>query len=397
MGSARTMGPGSPSALRSANRDRIITVLRERGPLTQAELARVTGLASATVSNIVTELRGEGLLERRDGGPRAPLYFSRQAGLVVGMDLDHRRLRVLLADQSHSVLGEVVHELDVGHKSAEAIDCAREATDALLHEVRASRSAVVGVGLGLSGPIDPCTGEVASSSILPGWVGVRAQEAMTAALDLPVLVDNSANLAALGETLWGAARGCSHMAYVQVGTGIGAGLLLGDRIYRGVCGTVGEIGHLVVDPRGTLCRCGSRGCLEAYAASGSARALVADQLGDAQADGTAADLPSLDAVIEAAREGNIAAQRVFEDAGLHLGWGLATITNLLNPSVIAVGGDMSHAGELLLESVRVGLRRHALAGAASARVVVAELGDRASIVGALLLAIDATELIPEPA
>jgi predicted NBD/HSP70 family sugar kinase len=389
MGSARTMGPGSPSALRSANRDRIITVLRERGPLTQAELARLTGLASATVSNIVTELRGEGLLERRDGGPRAPLYFSRQAGLVVGMDLDHRRLRVLLADQSHSVLGEVVHELDVGHKSAEAIDCAREATDALLHEVRASRSAVVGVGLGLSGPIDPRTGEVASSSILPGWVGVRAQEAMTAALDLPVLVDNSANLAALGETLWGAARGCSHMAYVQVGTGIGAGLLLGDRIYRGVCGTVGEIGHLVVDPRGTLCRCGSRGGLETVAGLEAHVELARRQHG-----------PELgaDEFLALVAAGDVGATRLVGDAGAAVGVAVATLCNLLGPQRVIIGGQLAAAGDLLLTPIRRAVDHLAIETVVtSVEILAGELGDRAETMGAIALALQAEKALGDAA
>jgi predicted NBD/HSP70 family sugar kinase len=111
--------------------------------------------------------------------------------------------------------------------------------------------------------------------------------------------------------------------------------------------------------------------------------------------GVSSDRMGIDAVIESAKSGNVAARRVFEDAGLHLGWGLATITNLLNPGVIAVGGDMSHAGDLLLDSARVGLRRHGLAGASSTPVKVAHLGDRASIVGGLMLAIDATDLVPE--
>jgi predicted NBD/HSP70 family sugar kinase len=382
------MGPGSPSALRSANRDRIITVLRERGPLTQAELARVTGLASATVSNIVTELRSDGLLERRDGGPRAPLYFSRHAGLVVGMDLDHRRLRVLLADQSHSVLGEVVHELDVDHKSAEAIECAREATDALLHELGASRSAVVGVGLGLSGPIDPRTGEVASSSILPGWVGVRAREAMTAALDLPVLVDNSANLAALGETLWGAARGCAHMAYVQVGTGIGAGLLLGDRIYRGVCGTVGEIGHIVVDPRGRLCRCGSRGCLETVA---GLEALVDLARGQHGPDLTADEFLAL------VSAGDVGATRLVGDAGAAVGVAVATLCNLLGPQRVIIGGQVAAAGDLLLNPIRRAVAHHAIETVVkSVEILAGELGDRAETMGAIALALQAEKALGSP-
>ena len=97
----------------------------------------------------------------------------------------------------------------------------------------------------------------------------------------------------------------------------------------------------------------------------------------------------------AAHEGNVAALRVFEDAGLHLGWGLAALTNLMNPGIIVVGGDMARAGDLLLDSARIGLRRHVLAGAATTPVVVAALGDRASVIGAMLLAIEATDLVPD--
>jgi predicted NBD/HSP70 family sugar kinase len=105
----------------------------------------------------------------------------------------------------------------------------------------------------------------------------------------------------------------------------------------------------------------------------------------------------IDDIIAAAKDGNVSALRVFEDAGLHLGWGLAAVTNLMNPGVILVGGDMSHAGDLLLDSARLGLRRHVLSGAAATPVLVASLGDRASAVGALVLAIEATDLLPETA
>lgn len=115
-------GPGSPSAWRNANRDRILAALRTGGPMTQAQVTRVTGLASGTVSNIVAELRAQGVLERRgQASGRSPLFSGRQPGLVVGVDLDHRRLRVILADLSHTVLGEVVHELDVDHEVDEAV------------------------------------------------------------------------------------------------------------------------------------------------------------------------------------------------------------------------------------------------------------------------------------
>ncbi|HZC69153.1 MAG TPA: ROK family transcriptional regulator [Jatrophihabitans sp.] len=377
-------GPGSPSAWRSANRERVLAVLRQRGALPQAEIVRATGLASATVSNIVAELRDEGLLERRDGSPRAPLYFSQRAGLVVGMDLDHRRLRVLLADQSHTVLGERVQELDVDHQAAEAVQRAGEMTDELLAKLGAERSDVVAVGMGLSGPIDPRTGEVASSTILPGWVGVRAGDMMGDALGLPVQVDNSANLAALGEAVWGAARGCRHVAYVQVGTGIGAGLLLEGRVYRGVYGTVGEIGHIVTDPGGALCRCGSRGCLETVAGLESLVQAARRQHG-----------PDLDEddLLTLVAAGDIGARRLVSDAGAAVGAAVAGLCNLLCPERVVIGGQLAAAGQVLLDPLRRSVERDAIERVALAvQVVGSELAGRAETMGAVALALDADPL-----
>jgi predicted NBD/HSP70 family sugar kinase len=224
-----------------------------------------------------------------------------------------------------------------------------------------------------------------TSAILPAWVGVNVREAATEALGAAVHIENDANLGALAEHRRGLGRGYEDVIFVKVSSGVGAGLILRGEIFRGANGTAGEIGHLTLDEAGPLCRCGSRGCLEAYAATGNALDMMGAQLPGA----------GIDDVIEAAKQGNVSALRVFEDAGLHLGWGLAAVTNLINPGIILVGGDMSHAGDLLLDSARLGLRRHVLSGAAATPVLVASLGDRASMIGALVLAIETTDLLPE--
>ncbi|HSE54731.1 MAG TPA: ROK family protein, partial [Nocardioidaceae bacterium] len=166
---------------------------------------------------------------------------------------------------------------------------------------------------------------------------------------------------------------------------VGAGMILGGKLFRGANGTAGEIGHLTIDEQGPFCRCGSRGCLEAYASVGMAQAALESQLPGA----------GIDEIVVAAKGGNVSALRMFEDAGLHLGWGLAMLANLINPSAIVVGGDMSRAGDLLLDAIHIGMRRHALASVSSGTLVTsAALGDRASVVGALLLALERTELVP---
>ena len=136
-----------------------------------------------------------------------------------------------------------------------------------------------------------------------------------------------------------------------------------------------------------MCRCGSRGCLEAYASIGAVLTLMAGQQPDA----------SLDDIIAAAGEGSFAARRIFEDAGLHLGWGLASIVNLLNPHVVVIGGDLARAGDLLLEPARVGLRRHTLDAVSATPVLASQHGSRASLQGSLLLAAESVDLLAEPA
>ncbi len=377
--------PGSAASLRIANQRRVLAVLLERGgdSATQADITRETGLAAGTVSTIVRELAAAEVVSTVAGSGRrgTTVRLARGAGLVAGVDFGHSHVAVALAEMSGAVLAEERRPLSPGHQHTEGLETARAMLEKLLDSLGADHAAVRNIGMGLPAPLS--NNIVMSSAILPGWVGVNARDEASRVLGAEVLIENDANLGALAEHRYGHGRGHPNVVFVKVSSGVGAGLILDNQLFRGAAGTSGEIGHLTLDDQGPLCRCGSRGCLEAYAATGTALAMMADQMPGA----------GVDAIIEAAQQGNVSALRVFEDAGLHLGWGLATVTNLLNPDVILVGGDMSHAGELLLESARLGLRRHVLAGTASTPVLVAALGDRASMVGALVLAIDATDLL----
>jgi glucokinase-like ROK family protein len=381
--------PGSTSSLRAANQRRVIALLQlgsDTSTVSQAEIARATHLAPATVSNIVRELTAAGLVETTLGSGRrgTTVRISRAAGLVVGVDFGHRHVRVAVGDLNGEVLALEREPMPQDHGHDAGLDAVTTILDRLLDGLGATSSDVVNVGLGLPTPISK-EGLVTSAAILPGWVGVNAQAEAEKWLRRPTTVDNDANLGALAEYRRGAGTGHPNMVFVKVSSGVGAGLMLEGRLFRGADGMAGEIGHLTLDEQGPFCRCGSRGCLEAYASVGMAQELLASQLPDA----------SIDEIIAAAQGGNVSAVRMFEDAGRHLGWGVAMLANLINPSAVVVGGDMSRAGDLLLDPVRVGLRRHALASVAANTVVTpAALGERASVIGALLLAVDRTELIP---
>jgi predicted NBD/HSP70 family sugar kinase len=387
--------PGSTSSLRNANQQRVLDVLRggivgasaegevrrPDGTFTQAELSRATGLAPATVSNIVRELTAVGLVETDPGSGRrgSSVRLARGAGLVAGVDFGHSHVAVAVGDLTGRLLAEERRRLEAGHQHTEALDLAA----AMLRSMTPAEAVVRHVGMGLPAPVTQDV--IRSSAIFPGWEGVDARAAAEQALGVPVHVENDANLGALAEHRQGVGRGHDSSVFVKISSGVGAGIIIGNQLFHGAGGTAGEIGHLTLDDQGPLCRCGSRGCLEAYTSVGNVLAMMAGQL--PQAD--------LDAVVSAARSGNVSAQRAFEDAGLHLGWGLASIVNLLNPSLVVVGGDMARAGELLLESARIGLRRHALDSVALTPVLASELGERASLVGAVLLAAERTELVVE--
>jgi predicted NBD/HSP70 family sugar kinase len=373
--------PGSTASLRTANRHRVLDVLRDdAGVYTQAELARATGLAPATVSSLVRELSEEGLVEAEPGSGRrgAAVRLSRETGIVAGIDFGHSHVAVAVGDLSGRILGEYRRHLEDGIDHYVALADART----MLDSVRLGSARLRAVGLGLPAPI---AGDVVqSSAIFPGWEGVNAREAAEEVFEVPAHVDNDANLGALAEHRIGAARGHDSSVYVKTSSGVGAGIIVGNELFQGASGTAGEIGHLTIDDAGPLCRCGKRGCLEAYTSTPFVTREVAGQVPGAD---------DIDKVVAAAREGNVAARRALEEAGHHLGRGLASVVNLINPSIVVVGGHLAMAGDLLLESARIALRRYAVDPVASTPVLPSALEGRASTIGAVLLAAERTTIV----
>ncbi len=377
-----------PDQARLNARDRVFGVLASRGPSSRADLARRTALAPSTVSAVIAELQADRLVVEpvadapaRDPGaigrPPVLVALHRSAGVALGLDFGKSHLRVALADLAHAVLAERHERLDTDLPAADAIALATRLVGEVLEEAGAPSEEIAGVGMGLPGPVHRPTGELGDSTILPGWVGVRAADAMSEALGHPVEVENDASLGALSEWMWGAGRGADDMAYLKLATGIGAGLIVRGQPYGGSGGTAGEIGHTVIAPGGPICRCGNRGCLETLAGS----AAILDSLHDVL------DEPvTLPAVIAAARDGHAGCRRAIGDAGATIGRAVATLCNLLNPQRVVVGGDLAATGDLLLEPLAESLRRGAVRSAADdVEVLPGALGDRAEVLGAVAL------------
>jgi predicted NBD/HSP70 family sugar kinase len=373
--------PGSQTSLHRANLERVVRAVRMAGSLTQAEIARSTGLSAATVSNIVRELKEGGTVEvtpTSAGGRRArSVSLSGDAGVVIGVDFGHTHLRVAVGNLAHQVLAEESEPLDVDASAAQGFDRAEQLVKRLIGATGISQDKVIGVGLGVPGPIDVESGRLGSTAILPGWQGINPSEELSGRLGVPVYVDNDANLGALGELVWGAGRGVKDLAYIKVASGVGAGLVIDGRVYRGPGGTAGEIGHITLDESGPVCRCGNRGCLETFTAARYVLPLLMPSHG--------ADL-TMERVVGLARDGDPGCRRVIADVGRHIGSGVANLCNLLNPSRVVLGGDLAEAGELVLGPIRDSVSRYAIPSAARhLSVLPGALGGRAEVLGALAL------------
>jgi len=396
----RERSEGSLASLRRLNRRRVINALREDGRVSRADIARRTGLSRSTVSSLVSELQADGLVVEREeagaahgeqgGRPPILLAFDTSAGAALGVDFGHSHLRVAVADLSSTILAERAVPLDTDHAAHHGLDVALDLVEEVLGEAGIERSRVIGAGLGLPGPVDQTDGVIGSSAILPGWVGVAAADELRGRLDVPVVVDNDANLGALAELTHGAGRGATDLVYLKVSSGIGAGLILGGRLYRGWGGMAGELGHVLVDPEGDVCRCGNRGCLETTASTGALLDLLRRSHGDL----------TVGAMLDLAHAGDLGCRRVIADAGRRVGAAAAFVFNVLNPQRLVVGGDLAAAGDLLLDGVRESVRLAALPAAADAgRIVAGVLGDRAQVLGALALAVGEAAAaldLPEP-
>ena len=370
--------PGSPGAL--------LALVREGRAQTRADLAALTGLARSTVAARVDALMARGLLEdageapSTGGRPPAVLGFNGASWVVLAADLGATHSRVALTDLAGTMLAEHAEDIDIAEGPELVLAWVQERFDALLRDADRTDDEVAGIGIGLPGPVEFATGRPVNPPIMPGWDGVRVPERFTERYDVPVLVDNDVNIMAVGEH-WARFRPVSDLLFIKVGTGIGAGIVAGGHIHRGAQGAAGDLGHIQVANRpDAACRCGNLGCVEAVA-GGAALAR----------DLTARGYEAHDArdVVRLVRAGNAEAGRLVREAGRVLGEVLAASVNLLNPSVIVIGGDVAQAHEQFLAGVREVVYQRSLPLATQhLEVVRSTLGDRAGTTGAAALVIE---------
>ena len=384
------------AANKEDNRTRVLRTIWEAGEVSRASLSREIGLAPSTVSVIVQDLLDDGLVAishvapSRGGRPPVVLRFSTERFAFMGVDIGASHVRVALMNAQGTLLTSDGMDYPVEDDPQGALELIeRLALPSLTGD--ADHPTVVGIGLSVPSPLDPRNPDQLSARILPRWADVPVLSRVKRFTNLPVWIDNDANVGALAEHWWGAGRGSSDMAYIKVATGVGAGLVINGQVFRGSAGVAGEIGHTAIDSSGPLCRCGLYGCLEAMVGASSLRREIALRLERGETSVLSRVDPAPEQIATAARAADPLARDVLSVAGGYLGTAVANLVNLLNPAKVILGGSLPVlAGEHLLAPMRAALAMRTLGRSFDAtEVVVSELGEDAMVLGAATQVLEA--------
>jgi glucokinase len=356
IGAGNGRGPLDARGIRRHNGKRILDAVRRHGPISRADLVHHSELSAPTVCAVVEDLVDRRGLLRNVGkgassGGRRPLMidFNAEFGYVAGVDIGSRSLRFALAD----LRGKVVHRREERTPTASRDAILQRVAGgirALFAESKRDPRKLFAIGAGAPGMTDVTEGRVISAVNLKDWTDVPLREFLQEAFGVPATVDNDVNMAALGEQWVGCARDCKNFVFIALGAGVGAGIVIDGRLYRGSRWYAGEISHMHLDYRRWQIDYGEQGFLESLA---GAEAIA--RRGHRLRGGTSRSVPFADGaaqVFEAARAGDRTAQAVVQQVAVYLGTALANIAAVLDPALFVFGGGISHVGDQLLDPVR---------------------------------------------
>ncbi|MBO9451640.1 ROK family transcriptional regulator [Tropicibacter sp. R16_0] len=349
---------------REYGRRALMSEIRKAGRIPRIELSERTGISRATVTTITAELLQHGLIEEvaredgstdsRRGRPRVDLKIRGAARLVAGVKISHLKLSLVLLDFEGQQLECIERDLDQSVHAPDALairitQAVRELAETAGHTMED----VSGVGIGIAGVVDAENGFVYWSPSLDTR-NVEFSQLASQHLGLPAFVDNDANLVAFAEYSFGLARGVPDFLVVTIESGVGLGLMIDGELYRGTRGCGAEFGHTKVHLNGALCRCGQRGCLEAYVAD---YALLREATLTSDADTSADPSHRIEALLNAARNGDPTARSVVDRAGQYFAMGLANLANIFDPALIILAGEQMQFDHLYEDAVIEAMRK----------------------------------------
>lgn len=353
--------------------------------------------ANALIAGLVEQgLLAEAGLQRSSGGRRAEnLQLHAGLGVLVGVDIGATSLDVAVLRPDLTVLAQHAEPADVREGPGVVLARVRVLMRELLGRCGFDAKRVIGIGIGVPGPVNFEIGQLVNPPLMPAWDSFSIRDYLREDYAAPVFVDNDVNLMALGE-LWRLKRSLSNFLVIKIGTGIGCGIVCHGEVYRGAAGSAGDVGHICVDQEGPRCHCGNVGCVEAMAA-GPAITRMAVQAAEAGESAALAErlraqgrIDAID-VGQASRAGDAAANAIVQRAGNLIGQMLASIVNFFNPSHVFIGGGITHIGPLFLAALRQSVYQRSLAlSTRHLEIQYTPLGTQAGLIGAGVLAMHET-------
>lgn len=380
----------------------VIRALRRQGQISRSEISNITGWSKAKSSQEIRSMVEKGyLVEIGEGvsqGGRKPglLKINNQLGYIVGIDIGATSLELVLADVTGQILQRCSDAADVRTSPEAVLDRCVELILEMTKSQGCASDQILGIGVGVPGPVDFARGVLVAPPLMPEWENFRIRDFFKKSFPSTyVIVDNDVNIMALGEQRAGGGTNVDHFIFVKIGTGIGAGVISNGKIHRGADGCAGDIGHICVDKKGPLCTCGNVGCLEAMAAG---PAIIVKAM-EATRNGSSPTLSLMresnggilrpEDVNTACREGDQTALDIVRASGQMIGDVLATLVNFFNPSHIFIGGGIANFGNHLLVAIRQAVLQRSLPLATThLSISFSRMGADAGVIGAIALALD---------
>lgn len=392
--------------VRRMNRAVILEVFRTKKTLSRANLAMKTGLNPSTVSNIVGELIQENLIRETDlsqtgtGRPGRLLELNPEGGCALGIEINVDYLEFLATDFAANVLWRqrksTFAEMSQESVMAEVASLSREASQF----VQGCNSHFLGVGVGVPGLVDVSSGLLRLAPNLH-WKDVPIRNLLASYFDCPIYVENEANAAALGEYYFGATQNIKDFIYLSSGVGLGSGIVMGGKIFRGMSGYAGEAGHMTLDVNGEICGCGKPGCWETFVGPRAVEQHIQRSLAHGAKsilqDMVKGDLKNIvfTDVLLAAKEGDQIAIDALEKVAFYLGVGIANLVNIFDIDVIVLGGALNIASSFLLKDIERIVTTNMLApGREHLKIIPSAHGSDACVMGAIALVLD--DILHEP-
>ena len=379
----------------------VVDAIRRQGPLSRSDLSEHLAYSRASVTGIVGRMIDAHILteagEGKSAGGRRPylLDINPELGCVAGVDIGATSVDIALADFRGNILERAAEPADVRGRPADFLDRVTVVIRELMDRRGLQPGAMLGIGVGVPGPVEFSSGVLIAPPLMPLWEGFPIRAYLRQVFpNARVVVDNDVNIMAKGEHQAGAGRGMDNFLFIKIGTGIGCGIISHGEVYRGADGAAGDVGHICVDYNGPVCHCGNQGCLEimaagpAIAVAGRARAESGESPFLAACLAERGALTAVD-VGDAAAAGDRAAMEIIRQSGRRIGGVLATLVNFYNPEAVFIGGGVANIGNGLLSAIRQAtLRRATALSTRHLRVEYSPLGEDAGVIGGIWLALE---------